>query len=155
MLTLIKKSGTTNFFYPEVVSNNFRFRHSVDDHNAKRHSPIYLDYVRATKYWPHRLFSFLLVINGVNTNLTEAHFVHHAELRPQFEFRKLLAKDLIDIPFLAEEQNKFEFRCSKQQCTIHSHSLLSLSPQKNSKDQKSFKLQVNIIRLDFWGTQKS
>ena len=137
------------------MSNHFKFRHSVDDHNAKRHSPICLEYTWATKYWPHRPFSFLLAISEVNTNLAEAHFVRHAEARPQLQFRKLLAKDLIDNPYLAEEQNKLRLRCSKRQCTIHSHSLVSLPPQKNSKDQKSFELRVNILRLDaLWGTEK-
>ena len=44
-----KKTVTTNFCYPEVVSNHFKFRHAVDDHNAKRHAPISLEYVCATK----------------------------------------------------------------------------------------------------------
>ena len=131
-----RKSCTTNFCYPEVVSNHFKFRHSVDDHNAKRHSPICLEYTWATKYWPHRPFSFLLAISEVNTNLAEAHFVRHAEARPQLQFRKLLAKDLIDNPYLAEEQSKLQLRRSKRQCTIHTHSLVSLPPQKKFKGSK-------------------
>ena len=70
-----KKPVTTNFCYPEVVSNHFKFRHAVDDHTAKRHAPISLEYVWATKYWPHCLFSVLLTISEVNTNLAEA-FIH-------------------------------------------------------------------------------
>ena len=41
------------FNYPEVVGNHFLYRHSVDDHNNKRHSPISLEVVWATKYWPN------------------------------------------------------------------------------------------------------
>ena len=47
-----EKSCTTNFCYAEVVSNHFKYSHSVDDHNAKIHSPICLEYTWATKYWP-------------------------------------------------------------------------------------------------------
>ena len=41
------------FNYPEVVGNHFLYRHSVDDHNNKRHSPISLEVVWAMKYWPN------------------------------------------------------------------------------------------------------
>ena len=53
-----KKQVSTSFYYPEIMSNHYKFRHAVDDHNAKRHSPICLEYVCATKYLPHRPFSF-------------------------------------------------------------------------------------------------
>jgi Transposase IS4 len=39
------------FKYPEVVSNHYRFRHAVDDHNAKRHAPISFEKRWGTKYW--------------------------------------------------------------------------------------------------------
>ena len=38
-----------SFHYPEVVHNHFQNRHSVDDHNAKRNSPISIEVVWATK----------------------------------------------------------------------------------------------------------
>ena len=43
------KEVKKEFHYPEVVSNHFKYRHSVDDHNAKRHSPICLEHVWATR----------------------------------------------------------------------------------------------------------
>ena len=36
---------TKMFKYPEVVHNHFQICHSVDDHNAKRHSPISIEVV--------------------------------------------------------------------------------------------------------------
>ena len=47
-----KDNGMTrmkSFRYPEVVHNHFQNRHSVDDHNAKRHSPISIEVVWVTK----------------------------------------------------------------------------------------------------------
>lgn len=44
------KLVSTLFNYPEVISNHFKFRHAVDDHNGRRHSPICLEHVWATKY---------------------------------------------------------------------------------------------------------
>ena len=52
--------------YPEVIHNHFQYHHAVDDHNAKRHSPISIEVVWATKRWPNRVFCFLLSITEVN-----------------------------------------------------------------------------------------
>ena len=69
----IKKS--TTFQYPEVVDNHFKYRHYVDDHNGKRHSPISMEVVWATKHWPNRVFTFLLSISEVNCWLAETQFM--------------------------------------------------------------------------------
>ena len=42
-------SKATTFKYPEVIYNHFRCHHSIDNHNAKRHNPISLEVVWATK----------------------------------------------------------------------------------------------------------
>ena len=42
----------TTFNYPEVVGNHYLYHHSIYDHNNKWHSPISLEVVWATKYWP-------------------------------------------------------------------------------------------------------
>ena len=41
----IIKKVTKDFHYPEIVSNHFKYRHTIDDHITKRHSPICLEYV--------------------------------------------------------------------------------------------------------------
>ena len=95
-----RKKVSDTFNYPEVVSNHSKYRYSMDDHNLKRHAPICLEHVWATKYWPHMPFSFLLAVTEVNVNLAEAFFVRHKAPRPQLEFRKLIAKDLINNEYL-------------------------------------------------------
>ena len=56
------KEGATmksvTFKYPEVIHNHIMFRHAVDDHNGKQHSPISLKVVWATKRWVNRVFAF-------------------------------------------------------------------------------------------------
>ena len=47
-----RKKVSVTFNYPENVSNHFKYRQSVDDHNAKRHAPICLGHVWATKIGP-------------------------------------------------------------------------------------------------------
>ena len=85
-----KDTVTTIFCYPEVVSNCFKFRHTMDDHNTRRHAPISLEYFLDTKHWPHFLFLFLLAISEVNTNLIEAYCTENSTPTAQLEFRKLL-----------------------------------------------------------------
>ena len=77
-----------------MVGNHFLYRHSVDDHNNKRHSPIGLEVVWGTKYWPNHVFSFLLAVTKVNVNLAAQYFGGMKQVG-QIEFRKLLAKTLI------------------------------------------------------------
>ena len=43
------------FQYPEVINNHFLYRDAVDDHNAKRHSPISLEVMWATMQWPNQV----------------------------------------------------------------------------------------------------
>ena len=125
-----KKIQKKQFHYPEVIYNHFKFRHTVDDHNGKRHSPICLEYVWATKRWAHRPFSFLLAISEVNTNLAEAFFWKKSDPMPQLEFRKLLARDLINNHYLVQEEEAAETRRSKRLKAIVGHSLVSLPPYR-------------------------
>ena len=46
------------------------------------------------KYWPNRVFSFLLAVTEVNVNLAAPYFGGMKQVG-QIEFRKLLAKTLI------------------------------------------------------------
>ena len=126
----IKEVVKKSFYYPEVIYNHFKFRHSVDDHNGKRHSPICLEYVWATKRWAHRPFSFLFAISEVNTNLAKAHFFDKTTPTPQLEFRKLLAKELINNKYLYQEQEAVELRKSKRLKTMMGHVLVSLPPYR-------------------------
>ena len=122
----VKKNG--KFHYPEVVGNHFLYRHSVDDHNNKRHSPISLEVVWATKYWPNHVFSFLLGVTEVNVNLATTYFCGQNQ-KGQIEFRKLLAKTLIFNTYYDEEQDKTPDKERKQQ--DFGHSLIMLLKGKN------------------------
>ena len=81
------------------------YRHSVDDHNNKRHSPISLEVIWATKFWPNHVFAFLLGVTKVNVNLAATYFFGQ-EPTGQIEFRKLLAKTLIYNTYYDEDDDK-------------------------------------------------
>ena len=82
------------FQYPEVIRNHFLYRHAVDDHNGKRHSPISLEVVWGTKWWQNCVFAFLLAVMEVNVNLAMTYFLGQ-EVTGQIVFRSKLAHTLI------------------------------------------------------------
>ena len=87
--------------YTEVIHNHYKFRHAVDDHNAKRHSPISLEVVWVTK-WPNRVFAFILSVTEVNAMLAYKHFCKE-EVDGMLGFRTVLAEVLVSNPFYKEE----------------------------------------------------
>ena len=119
---------SVTFKYPEVIHNHFMFRHAVDDHNGKRHSPISLEVVWATKRWANRVFAFLLSITEVNCFLAESHFMDRKS-GSMLEFRKQLAYKLIESDYLEKEEAAMCRRSIRIQEGI-GHGLLSLPPFK-------------------------
>ena len=55
-----------SFKYCEPMSHHNHAKHWVDDINNRRHDPIGLEEVWATKWWPHRQFTFICLIAEVN-----------------------------------------------------------------------------------------
>jgi hypothetical protein len=88
--------------YTEVIHNHYQFRHAVDYHNTKRHSPISLEVVWATKWWPNRVFAFILSVTEVNAMLAYKQFCKE-EVDGMLGFRKLLAEALVCNPYYKEE----------------------------------------------------
>ena len=78
----------------EAVVTTTTMDANLNHHNNKRHSPISLEVVWATKYWPNHVFSFLLGVTEVNVNLATTYFCGQNQ-KGQIEFQKLLAKTLI------------------------------------------------------------
>ena len=122
------KQPKNKFNYPEVVGNHFLYRHSADDHNNKRHAPISLEVVWATKYWPNRVFSFLLSVTEVNINLAATYFGGQ-EPTGQINFCKELAKTLIFNTHYNEDDDKTPDKKRKQR--EYGHCLIMLPKSKN------------------------
>jgi hypothetical protein len=74
-------------------------------HNAKRHLPISLEVVWATKIWANRVFAFLLAITEVNCMLGFQYF-YKEKCDGMLAFWKMLAKELINNTNLQEEESK-------------------------------------------------
>ena len=98
------------------------------DHNTKKHALICLEHDWTTKHWPRRPFAFLFDITEVNVNLAETYFVRNEAPRPQVEFRKLIAKDLINNEYLIQEISEQELWRSKRKLALTAHCLQSLPP---------------------------
>lgn len=118
----------TSFQYPEVFANHFRYRHVVDDHNNRRHSPISLETTWATKRWENRVFAFLLAVTEVNCLLCHKYFDKNDELST-LSYRKLLAKELIDNKYYVNDAVD-SVRRSKRKSVNLDHEHLTLPPFK-------------------------
>ena len=83
------------FKYAEPFSRHNKGKHWVDDVNKRRHSPISLESIWETKWWPNRQFTFLLSVAEVNAGMAKA----RATSRPAdsvLDFRKRLAKLMLE-----------------------------------------------------------
>ena len=61
----INRSGTNEtkqFTYHQPFRINFTYRHKVDDHNNRRHAPIYLERIWETNFCSDHNFSLYLSI---------------------------------------------------------------------------------------------
>ena len=79
------------FKYTEVIHNHYKYQHLVDDHNGKRHSLIRVEVVWGTKWWPNRVFAFILVITEVNCQLAMKH-IYGQQYDSTLHFQKHLQK---------------------------------------------------------------
>ena len=121
-----KKNGQTitkTFSYIEPISNHFKYRHQIDDHNNRRHSPISIEKTWATKYWPDRNFAWFIAVTEVNANHARAYF--GGERLPQIEFRMKLAWEMINntLEHNAEVEEEASRSLRKRQ-----HELITLQP---------------------------
>jgi Transposase IS4 len=118
------------FKYPEVVSNHYRYRHAVDDHNAKRHAPISFEKRWGTKYWKDRVFAFLLSITEVNCMLADVYF-NSSNVTAMLDFRKSFAKAMINNSYYSKElvDCHLDARRSARLSDFNDHELLTL-PKK-------------------------
>ena len=117
------------------------YRHSVDDHNNKRHSLISLEVIWATKFWPNCVFAFLLGVTEVNVTRAAMYFCGQ-EPTGQIEFRKLLAKTLIYNTYYDEDDDKTLDK--KRKHHESGHCLVTLPKNKNILDHKSSQQTANI-----------
>ena len=76
------------------------------------------------KWWPNRVFAFLLAVTEVNVSLGMVEFCGNAPTS-QIEFRKKLADVLINNEYFNEEDNKTPAKKAKKQRTsVHSYCML-------------------------------
>jgi hypothetical protein len=129
----VVRNGTkeyVTFKYPEMVHNHYQNRDAVDQHNARRQSPIAIEETWQTNRWANRVFAYLLATSEVNANLGESEFGDSDNTRPQLEFRRLLAKDLIENKYIWEETSPSGKRKSARLALQMGHELVKLPPGK-------------------------
>ena len=115
-----------SFRYPELFHNHYQYRHAVDDHNNRRHAPISIERTWTTNWWPNRVFAFILAISEVNVIKTWVNIYGNKDVGT-ITFRKMLANQLIQNPYLMDE-NMEETQKNRPSARGIGHNLVSLPP---------------------------
>ena len=142
---------TKTFSYPEVVANHFLYRHSIDDHNSKRHSPISLEVTWATSWWPNRVFAFLLAVTEINTMLV-MEMLRGVKHPPTLEFRRRLSRELIYNPYI--DQDEGDLRKSKRSLGEVTHTLLSIPRKKKFRGSQLVPSKCNYPQVTCIGKHR-
>lgn len=127
----VNNDEVITFQYPEVIANHFKYRHIVDDHNAKRHAPISIEVVWATKQWEKRVFTFLLAVTEVNVMLAAVYF-YNKKQPSMIQFRKDFSKELIYNDLIMKQQEVEEKRVTRS-ALKDIHELIKIPKKKNLK----------------------
>jgi hypothetical protein len=121
-----KQSNGTNttiqFNYREPFYNHFRYRHQIDDHNNRRHSPLSFEECWATHQWPVRVFAFLLAVSEVNAKLAFTYFHHDSNKTndDMIGFRRKLVQALLQNEwFEREDESSPEARPKRKRIVDH------------------------------------
>ena len=95
----IDSSGTEqtkHFTYHQPFWIHFRYRHQVDDHNNWIHTPISLDDIWTSKFWPDRNLSWYLAVSEVNTDFASVYFQNYGLVQPSLDFHRALAVQCLE-----------------------------------------------------------
>ena len=125
------------FRYPEVVDMHYKYRHSVDDNNAKRQKPISLEETWQTTRWACRVWAFLLAVTEVNV-FCAANFFYNAGHTCMLGFRKLFSEALIHNEYLQQEQQEGQRRSSPRRRSMTAHELLTVPKNKKFRADGTF-----------------
>ena len=138
-----------DFFYPEVVSNHYKCRDSVENHNTQQMFPIALEEVMKTSRWALRILQFVLAITEVNTKLTLENLFNKGFI-PQLDFRRELAQELISCyGYLVSA-----LPAKQKRKVPEGHVLTALEPYCNFKGTTIVDMKNRAVQRKFFCQQK-
>ena len=70
----------TEYKYPEVVFNHYRYQDMIHNHNSFRMHPISPEETWMTVRWPIRVFSFILAVSILNIQSAASYFLNKAKV---------------------------------------------------------------------------
>ena len=139
------------FEYPEVVKNHYTYRHAVDDHNSRRQSPISIERTWETRYWPNRVFAFLLAVTEVNVYLAMTN-IYGAPAMKQIQFRQKLARELMENTYL--EIDKREEMRKRTIDSVMVHKLLTIPRGMEFKGDHLVKSKIQYPQQKCSGSKR-
>ena len=88
--------ATKQFNYCEVLGNQFKFRHQVEDNKSWHHYLISVERTWATKYMPNRCHAYFLALTKVNTNDPKWYLVNRVDMKHQLDFWRHLVWEMVE-----------------------------------------------------------
>ena len=84
----------TDFQYPEIVNNHYKYCDMIDNHNSFCMDPISMEETWMTMRWANRVFCFILAVTIVNIQNAAVYFLNKSKL-DALHSRRQIAKQLI------------------------------------------------------------
>ena len=147
-----KRAGGISFKYPEVVHNHYTYRDAVDDNNKCRMYPIAIEESNKMQCWPTRVMNFLLGVTEVNTRRAASR-IFGSEEHSQIEFRRRLAKELINNPYIQPTEEVQRVTPRKRPAQVH-HGLEAMPRDKTFSHGRLVPCKTPYIQLKCSGCTK-
>jgi hypothetical protein len=136
-------NSVVSFKYIEPYYNHYKFRHQIDDHNAKRHQPISVEEVLGVRNWAKRHFTWLIAVTEVNVKLG----ITKNEKISMIAHRRILAKQLMGYSDGLEEVDEGRsLRRSKRRRRFRDHELRK-KPQNCGRWDENLKNWVHVATV--------
>jgi hypothetical protein len=124
----------------------------VGKHNGKRHSPISLEVIWATKQWEKLVFTFLLAIKEVNIMLCATYFYNKTTIS-MLQFRKELSQELIYNNLLIADKENEAKRVTKASKDL-ANELVKIPRKMKAKGSRMVKTAMDYSQYKCIGCKK-
>jgi len=142
--TRVVSGNTIQFKYPEVAHHHYKYRGSVDNNKSRRMNPLAIEEQFKTSRWPIRVFQFVIAVTEVNCNFLN-HSFFRQELEEQLSFRFHLSQELINNPYINEDDNCAKRR--RRESPGRVHKIVTLAPYRTMKNGKITKVKTKYTQL--------
>ena len=96
------------FKYPDNMNHHYQHRDDLDLQNERYQETIVMEDTGSIRLWKNCVLWLFLDLLEVNNNLGENQFGAMEAVRPVLDFRKQIYRNLVNNPYLREDDIKLE-----------------------------------------------